>query len=219
MVRGCRGITKSRVFLEPGPGRHMLRAVRIFGPTLLVFALAWLPWTSAKAEEELLRGPHPFIKDNELTVHVGYSAGLGDDMRGLRVQGDFLNRLGQTLWLDIQMGVVSGSCRANQVVCSNGSGNAVDILGGAAWKFQTNLPIVPYVKVALGPTFLFPDNTRSAAGLLVRGGFGAHYFLYDWFGVGAEFTGSWGAAFFAADSHRTGALGSVDANVGVALQF
>jgi hypothetical protein len=95
----------------------------------------------------------------------------------------------------------------------------VDILGGAAWKFQTNLPLVPYAKVALGPIFLFPDNTRSAWGLLVRGGFGAHYFLYDWFGVGAEFTGAWGVGFFDADSHRTGSLGSVDINLGVALQF
>ena len=197
----------------------MLRAVRIFSPTLLVFALAWLPSTSAKAEEELLRGPHPFIKDNELTVHAGYSAGLGDNMRGLRVQGDYLNRLAQAVWLDIQMGVVSGSCHTNQTACGSGGGNAVDILGGAAWKFQTNLPIVPYAKAALGPIFLFPDSTRSAAGFLLRGGVGAHYFLYDWFGVGAEFTGSWGVAFFAADSHRTGSLGSVDLNLGVALQF
>jgi hypothetical protein len=197
----------------------MLRAVRTFVPTLLILVLVGLASTSAGAQEELLRGPHPFLKDDELAVHAGYGAGLGDNIRGLRMQGDYLNRLAQTLWLDIQMGVVSGSCRTSQVVCSNGSGNAVDILGGVAWKFQTNLPVVPYAKLVVGPTFLFPDNTRSAAGMLVRGGFGAHYFLYDWFGVGAEFTGAWGVAFFAADSHRTGALGSVDANVGVALQF
>ena len=187
--------------------------------TLLAFALLGLTAASAQAEEELLRGPHPFIKDNELTLHAGYSAGLGDNIRGLRVQGDYLNRLAQTLWLDIQMGVVSGSCRTNQTVCSNGSGNGVDILAGAAWKFQTNLPIVPYAKFNFGSIFLFPDNTRSAGGILVRGGVGAHYFLYDWFGVGAELTGAWGMAFFAADSHRTGSLGSVDINLGVALQF
>jgi hypothetical protein len=200
----------------------MLLGVRTFACPLLALALLalWgLTASSAQAEEELLRGPHPFIKDNELVVHAGYSAGLGDNMRGLRVQGDYLNRLAQTLWLDIQMGVVSGSCHTNQTVCTNGSGNGVDILGGAAWKFQTNLPLVPYAKVAMGPIFLFPDNTRSAWGLLVRGGFGAHYFLYDWFGVGAEFTGAWGVAFFDADSHRTGSLGSVDINLGVALQF
>ena len=197
----------------------MLLAVRTFACPLLALAFLGLTASLAQAEEELLRGAHPFIKDNELTVHAGYSAGLGDNMRGLRVQGDYLNRLAQTLWLDIQMGVVSGSCRSNQTVCTNGSGNGVDILGGAAWKFQTNLPIVPYAKVAMGPIFLFPDNTRSAWGLLVRGGFGAHYFLYDWFGVGAEFTGAWGVAFFDADSHRTGSLGSVDINLGVALQF
>jgi hypothetical protein len=197
----------------------MLAAVRWFGPTLIAFALLGASASFARAEEELLRGPHPFIKDNELTLHAGYSVGLGDNMRGLRLQGDYLNRLAQTLWLDIQMGIVSGSCRTNQTACGNGSGNAVDILGGAAWKFQTNLPIVPYAKAAAGPIFLFPDSTRSAAGFLVRGGVGAHYFLYDWFGVGAEFAGSWGVAFFAADSHRTGSLGSVDMNLSVALQF
>jgi len=197
----------------------MLTTVRSFGPTLIALALLSVSASSAQAEEELLRGPHPFLKDNELLAHAGYSAGLGDNMRGLRVQGDYLNRLAQAVWLDIQMGVVSGSCHANQTVCGSGGGNAVDILGGAAWKFQTNLPIVPYAKAAVGPIFLFPDSMRSAAGFLVRGGVGAHYFLYDWFGVGAEFTGSWGVAFFAADSHRTGSLGSVDMNLGVALQF
>jgi hypothetical protein len=197
----------------------MLLAVRTPCSALLAVAFLGLTAASAQAEEELLRGPHPFIKDNELTVHAGYSAGLGDNVRGLRVQGDYLNRLAQTLWLDIQMGVVSGSCRVNQTVCSNGSGIGVDILGGAAWKFQTNVPIVPYAKVAMGPIFLFPDNTRSAGGILVRGGVGAHYFLYDWFGVGAEITGAWGVAFFAADSNRTGSLGSVDINLGVAIQF
>jgi hypothetical protein len=197
----------------------MLTAVRTFGPTLISLALLGTSVTSARADEELLRGPHPFLKDNEVAAHAGYSAGLGDNVRGLRVQGNYLNRLAQTVWLDIQMGVVSGSCHTSQTACASGSGNAVDILGGAAWKFQTNLPIVPYVKAALGPIFLFPDSTRSAAGFLARGGVGAHYFLYDWFGVGAEIAGSWGMAFFAADSHRTGALGSVDMDLGVALQF
>ena len=197
----------------------MLRAVPFLRSALFAVALIGLTASSALAEEELLRGPHPFLKDNELTAHAGYSVGMGDNMRGLRVQGDYLNRLAQTMWLDIQMGVVTGSCRTNQTVCTNGSGNGVDILGGAAWKFQTNLPIVPYAKFGIGPIFLFPDNTRSAAGVLMRGGAGAHYFLYDWFGVGAELTGSWGVAFFDADSHRTGSLGSVDFSVGVALQF
>jgi len=205
--------------LGPRAGPAYAVEVRFLGFTLFAFAFWGLAASKAQAEEELLRGPHPFIKDNEVTLHAGYGAGLGDSMRGLRVQGDYLSRLAQTAWLDIQMGIVSGSCHTNPAACSNGGGNAVDILGGAAWKFQTNLPIVPYVKAAAGPIFLFPTSTRSAAGFLLRGGVGAHYFLYDWFGVGAEVTGAWGVAFFAADSHRTGALGSVDMNLGVAVQF
>jgi hypothetical protein len=190
----------------------MLSTVRTLAATMIALALLGVSASSAQAEEELLRGPHPFIKDNELTLHAGYSAGLGNNVRGLRLQGDYLNRLAQTVWLDIQMGIVTGSCHTNATACSSGGGNAVDILGGATWKFQTNLPIVPYAKAALGPIFLFPNDTRSAAGFLLRGGAGAHYFLYDWFGVGAEFAASWGVA-------RTGALGSLDANLSVALQF
>jgi hypothetical protein len=195
----------------------MLLAVRFTGFMLL--ALVLLGTRSAHADEELLRGPHPFIKENELMFHAGYAAGMGDNVAGLRLQGDYLDRLGRTLWLDIQMAVVSGSCSTNQTACSKGSGNAVEVLGGAAWKFQTNLPIVPYTKLNLGPIFLFPDGTRSAAGIIMRGGVGAHYFIYDWFGLGAEITGSYGVAFFAADAHRTGSLGSVDASLGVAVQF
>lgn len=170
------------------------------------------------ADEELLRGPHPFIKDNQVSLHAGGSLGAGDSARGLRVQADFTSRWTQAIWADVQMGVVNGRCRADQSVCGNG-GNTVDIVGGVAWKFQTNLPLVPYARAAAGPTFLFPDGARSVAGFLVRGGVGAHYFLFDWFGLGAEFAGDWGMAFFGNSAHRTGTLGGVDASLGVALQF
>jgi hypothetical protein len=182
-----------------------------------ILALAASSSSLARAEDSLLRGPHPFIKDNELTLHAGYSAALGDDAGGLRVQGDYSYRLGQLLWLDLQMAVTSGSCSTDETTCAKGSGSAVDIVGGVAWKFQTSVPVVPYVKVDGGPIFLFPDGTRSALGLLARGGIGAHYYLVDWFGIGLEFTGAGGLAFHSGGHTR--ALGSLDANLGVALQF
>jgi len=185
----------------------------------LVLALVVVAFaaSSARAEDELLRGPHPFTKDNELTLHAGYSAALGDDARGLRLQGDYSYRLGQLLWLDVQMGMTNGSCNTNEIGCAKGSGRAVDIVGGATWKFQTDVPVIPYVRLAAGPVFLFPDGTRSAFGLIGRGGVGAHYYLVDWFGIGIEFTGSGGLAF--RSGGHTRALGSLDANLGVALQF
>jgi hypothetical protein len=194
-------------------------AVRYHGVFFLVAAVLAALSPDARAEDELLRGPHPFSKDNELAFHIGYGAGLGGNARGLRVQGDFSNRLGQSLWVDIQMAIVSGGCHTDETSCRNGSGSAVEVLGGAVWKFQTKLPIVPYAKVNAGPTFIFPDGTRSAAGILFRGGAGAHYFFYDWFGVGAEFSTAAGVAFYGGNGRSSGALGSFDANLGVALQF
>jgi hypothetical protein len=217
---------KEHAFLERGPQGNMLVPIEMdslrqtliqAGRLSVLLGVLCSALPSARAEDELLRGPHPFIKDNELTLHAGYSDGLGENARGLRVQGDYSYRLGQTLWFDIQIAVVNGRCHVNDTTCSTGQANAADIVSGAAWKFQTNLPVVPYVKVDGGPIFLFPESTRSVFGLLARGGIGAHYYFFDWFGVGAEFTSSVGLFF--PNSGSTRAIGSLDANLGVALQF
>ena len=173
----------------------------------------------ARAEEALLHGPHPFVKTDELDLHAGFGGGLGDNVSGLRLQGDYTYRLGQVTWLDVQMGVLSGSCRTKEIACSDGTGSSVDVVAGAAWKFQTRLPLVAHLRVAGGPLFLFPDSARSSAGFLLRGAAGAHYFLYDWFGLGGEIGGAWGMAFFRAEPRHAGHLGSVEATLGVALQF
>jgi hypothetical protein len=186
---------------------------------LLTFALLLCAAAPTRAEEELLRGPHPFIKNDELALHAGFSGGLGDNVSGLRLQGDYSHRLGQVTWFDLQMGVVSGSCRSQEIACSDGSGNSVDVVAGAVWKFQTRLPLVAHIRVDGGPLFLFPDSARSSAGFLFRGAAGAHYFLYDWFGLGGEIAGAFGMGFFRADPRHTGNLGSVEATAGVTLQF
>jgi hypothetical protein len=209
----------SDAFLDLGRGRHRLRAVRFLLPALLSAAALLGALPAAHAEEEVLHGPHPFIKTDELALHAGYSGGLGDNVSGLRLQGDYSYRLGQVIWFDVQMGVVSGSCRNEEIACSDGTGNSVDIVAGAAWKFQTRLPLIVHLRVAGGPLFLFPDSAQSSMGFLFRGGAGAHYYLYDWFGLGGEIAGAWGMGFFRADPSHTGQLGSVEATLGVALQF
>ena len=205
--------------MAPGPGRHRLRAVLLPLRSCLGFVLLCLAALPAQAEEELLHGPHPFIKNDELSLHAGFSGGLGDNVSGLRLQGDYSYRLGQTTWFDLQMGVVSGSCRNQEIACSDGTGDSVDIVAGAGWKYQTRLPLVVHVRFAGGPIFLFPDSARSSAGFLLRGAAGAHYFLYDWFGLGGELAGTWGMGFFRASPSHTGNLGSVEATLGVTLQF
>jgi hypothetical protein len=169
--------------------------------------------TPAPQTEEILRGPHPFIKENEVAFHVGYSAGLGEAPSGVRVQGDYLSRLGRVPWLDIQMGILVGSCRAYEASCKRD--RAADILGGIAWRFQSTLPIVPYLKSSTGPVFLL-SRDGSAFGWVVRGGAGAHYYPYDWFGLGVELTAAWGVAV---SDTRSMSLGSIDANLGAAVQF
>jgi hypothetical protein len=196
----------------------MLPSVRRFGQTLVTVTVL-LGATSLSRADELLRGPHPFVKENQVSIHTGYGIRLGDNAQGFRLQADYTYRLGQALWLDIQMGMVTGKCRTNQTACSQGKGDAVDILAGVAWKFQTNLPIVPYARVAAGTIFLFPDHTDSAWGLLARGAGGAHYFLYDWFGLGIELGASLGRAFYSASERSSAVVGGVDLNLGVALQF
>ncbi len=173
----------------------------------------------AQADEVLLHGPHPFIKNDELALHAGFSGGLGDNVTGLRLQGDYSYRLGQVTWFDVQMGVVSGSCHRQEIACGDGTGNSVDIVAGAAWKFQTRLPLVVHLRADGGPIFIFPDSARSSAGFLFRGAAGMHYYLYDWFGLGGELAGAWGMGFFRASPSHTGNLGSVEATLGVTLQF
>ena len=204
--------------------RHRLALVRLLCrlPTTLAVILSTLLFFVAPAageEAELLRGPHPFIKDNELALHAGGGLGLADYVSGLRLQADYSYRLGQVVWLDLEMGLVSGSCHTNEGTCNRGNGSAIEVLAGAAWKFQTNIPLVLHFRAAGGPVFLFPDSTRSAAGIMMRGGGGVHYYLYDWFGLGGEISGAYGFAFFRTTPRHTGDLGSIQATLGVTLQF
>jgi hypothetical protein len=174
---------------------------------------------AAGEEADLLRGPHPFIKDNELALHAGAGQSFGEYVSGLRLQADYTYRLAQVMWLDLELGLLSGSCHTKDQTCNRGSGNAVEVLAGSAWKFQTNIPLVLHFRAAGGPVFLFPDGTRSAAGILVRGGLGAHYYLYDWFGLGGEISGAFGFGFFRTTPRHTGNLGGLQVTLGVTLQF
>jgi hypothetical protein len=174
---------------------------------------------SVRAEDLLLRGPHPFNKENFLAFHGGWAAGFGDGPQGPRLQGDFQFRLGVVTWLDLQMGVLVGDCRGRASPCGVGTGNAVDILGGFAWNFQTDLPLVPFVRIAAGPIYLFPDGGPRRIGVLLRGGGGAHYFFYDWFGVGAEVSTAWGLAIDDIGPFRSDRLGFLDATLGAIWHF
>lgn len=180
-------------------------------------ALALAPAAHA---ERLLEGPHPFLRDNELSLHGGYAAGFGDTFAGPKLIIDYGYKLDRGIWLDLGLGLLSGVCRPHDgdPACAR-KGDSAEVLGGIKWKLRMNVPVVPYAKVQAGLAYQFPESARSAWGPMVRGGLGAKYFLYEWFGVGAEITASAGRAAYQDGSTLSRALGGLDATLGAEVQF
>ncbi len=61
---------------------------------MLLSALAALGATAvgagaARADENLLRGPHPFRRDNQISAHVLVASGRGDSMSGTNLAFDY----------------------------------------------------------------------------------------------------------------------------------
>ncbi len=168
--------------------------------------------------EDLLRGPHPFLKDNELSLHTGYQAGLGDSQGGWKALVDYGYKIQGSWWLDLLLGYQSQGCQgATGGLC--GGSRSAEVMAGVKWKLRTEIPLVPYAKAAAGFLYVFPDDIKSAAGIAVRGGIGAKYFLYDWLGVGAETTMLVGHPGFPSGSGVPATVHTLDLILGVELQF
>lgn len=191
-----------------------LRAVAALG-------LALAAGTGAARADELLQGPHPFLRDNELSIHGGFGFGPGDAASGTRAAVDYGLNLGGGLWFDLQLAYLSGSCDGLSFAtrCGPDTGDVAEVLGGFKWKFQMDVPVVPYAKLVVGPLFVLPDRARSAIGLLARGAIGGKYFFYDWLGVGAELGLAFGGAAFRDEDMLSGSVGWVDFALGAELQF
>jgi hypothetical protein len=168
--------------------------------------------------DELLDGPYPFLRDNELSLHGGLGAGFGDTFGGVKTTLDYGYRLQGGLWLDLDLGLLSGWCRTQAAGCA-GRGDSAEVLAGVKWKLRMNVPVVPYAKLLAGVAYQFPAAQRSAAGVMLRGGFGATYFIYEWLGLGAEVTMAAGHAGYATGTTLSRALGSLDVTLGAELQF
>jgi hypothetical protein len=157
----------------------------------LAFALA--P-PAARADDNMLRGPHPFLKDNELSAHVQVVAGFGRTPGGSKIAADYGYHLYRPLWLDLQLNVQRAPCHSpsGASTCDQPSGSIFETMAGAKMKFATPIPVVPYLKGAVGLAFAFPDGARNGMGPAVRVGGGANYFFFDWLGLGVEFAYSLG---------------------------
>jgi hypothetical protein len=170
--------------------------------------------------ENLLRGPFPFVHQNELSLHGAWGVGLGDSFAGPKAVLDYGYKLRGGVWLDLGFGFLNGRCRPHDDsdVCAR-KGDVAEVLAGIKWKLQMNVPVVPYAKALAGLAYLFPDDGRSALGPILRGGIGAKYFLYEWLGLGLELTASLGHAGYEEESGLSRTLSGLDAGVGAEVQF
>lgn len=153
-------------------------------------AIALGSFSSAAHGEELLRGPHPFLKENTLEIAGG--AALADAYAGTRMAMTYDYQAAGSLWLELRLDfwrTGSGpfakdpSCAAPPCARLD---SMVDVMVGAQYRLRTSLPVVPYARAAMGPAFLFPTGVDRAFGLAARVGAGAKWYAYDWLGFGAE---------------------------------
>ena len=67
----------------------------------------------ARADENLLRGPHPFRRDNQVSAHVLMASGRADTMSGTKLAFDYDYKLTggwSPLWLDLAVNAQHGAC-------------------------------------------------------------------------------------------------------------
>ena len=145
----------------------------------------------ARADENLLRGPFPFRKDNQVSAHVLIGTGQGDTMSGTKLAFDYNYKLTGgfiPLWLDLGVNAQLGGCNTTTAAaaCSSNTGDVFETMGGVKWTFAMPLPLVPYVGALGGLAFAFPNGASAASGLMIRGVAGANYFFYEWLGLGGQ---------------------------------
>jgi hypothetical protein len=184
-------------------------------------ALAWP--AAARAEENLLHGPHPFLKDNQVSLHVLIGEGINNSVSGAKLAFDYGYKMTggvvAPLWLDLQINYEHSGCNAtaSNGVCGANTGDVIETLAGVRWTFATPIPLVPYLKSGLGFLFGFPNGASDAVGFGVRAVGGANYFFFDWLGLGAEVGFSLGRIGY--DSTFTGSHNYASLDFGGGLEF
>lgn len=171
--------------------RFPLVVVALVALVATVAPMARAAGTDARAsgaEENMLRGPHPFRKDNELSAHMLLSAGGDNTPNGGKLALDYGYKLQGPVWLNLQLSSQRAACRSQSGVgtCAGPAGTVYETLAGVKLKWPTAIPIVPFVKAAAGLAFSFPDGLSNGWGLAGRVGGGANYFFFDWLGLGIE---------------------------------
>jgi hypothetical protein len=170
----------------------------------------------AAADENLLRGPHPFLKDNELSAHVLLVGGIANTPGGTKIALDYGYRLRGLAWLNLQLNYQRAACHtpSGGTICDEPAGSVFETLAGVKLKWPTPIPLVPYVKGNVGLAYAFPNGASNGLGFAARGGAGANYFFFDWLGLGAEIGYSVGHLSTASSQYA-----EVDFGAGLEFQF
>jgi hypothetical protein len=172
----------------------------------------------------MLRGPHPFLKDNELTLLGGY--GVANGFSGVRAALAYGYQLAGSTWLDLRLDVVDAATGPDHTgpegapcsTCATVQTFAA-VQAGLKYKLRTEIPIVPYGSVVAGPMFLFHAGADGAIGIGLRASVGARYFLYDWLGFGLELGTFLGGAMVDEAAGLDASLRMVDIGLGADVQF
>jgi hypothetical protein len=193
----------------------MSTAIR-FPPTLLAALAAAVLAAPARADENMLRGPHPFLKDNELSAHVQLVTGFAHTPGGTKIAADYGYRLHGPAWLNLQLNYQRAACEtpSGASTCDKPTGAVFETLVGIKLKWATPIPLVPYVKGSGGFAYAFPDGGHNGWGFAARAGGGASWFFFDWLGLGAEVGYSIGHLSTADTTY-----GEVDYGGGIEFQF
>jgi hypothetical protein len=185
---------------------------------MLALAALALPARARAATDgdNMLRGPHPFRRDNELSAHMLLAAGGSNTPNGGKLALDYGYKLRGPVWLNLQLNWQSASCQSpgGGNNCTSPAGQVYETLVGAKLKWRTAIPIVPYIKGGVGLAYAFPVGASNGWGLAARAGGGASYFIFDWLGLGLELGFSLGHLTTAKSSYSV-----MDFGGGLEFQF
>ncbi len=207
----------------------MLAPVRVSSVRLAALAglllagaatLGLSPPALAAEGEPFLRGPHPFRKENALSLGAGY--GVASGFHGVQAGLDYGYELSGSLWFDLRLDLLDAADERSVTPPCPTCGEVVtyaDVMAGFRYKLQTDIPLIPYGSAVVGPVFLFNRGASGAFGLALRTAVGAKYFLYEWFGLGLELGLLLGGAVVDEAAGLDSALRMVDLRLGAEVQF
>jgi hypothetical protein len=172
----------------------------------------------ARADELVLAGPHPALKENAVSLQFLFGAGISDSWSGRGLGIGYGYMLRGPLWLDLQMNLRASSCGPFGD-CGPHTGNDAELMAGAAWRFRTDIPVVPFLRGGIGLIYLYPNGAQSAIGMAARAGAGVRYYIFDWLGFGVEAALSLGHGYLGQDYAGGHTYAVADMGIGVEYQF